>query len=64
MSTDELDDRIYNKYERVILAAMRARELAEGIDVSSDMEGKKITSIAMKELESGKLQFSEEAENN
>ena len=59
---NENEERVYNKYERVILTAMRARELAEGIDVSSEMEGQKITSIAMKELKGGKLRFSEDIE--
>jgi DNA-directed RNA polymerase omega subunit len=60
--TEELDKKEHNKYERVILAAMRARELADGIDVDAGMEGKKITSIAMQELESGQLQFGDEDE--
>ena len=62
--TEEIKEEEHNKYERVILAAMRARELAEGIDVNSDMEGKKITTIAMKELENGKLQFGDEIEED
>lgn len=52
--------RIMNKYEKVILTAMRARELAEGINVTPEMEGKKITTIAMDELKEGSLSFDED----
>ena len=62
MTDNKLPEETHNKYERVILAAMRARELADGIDVDSGMEGKKITSIAMEELERGQLQFGDEEE--
>lgn len=44
-----------NKYQRVMLAAKRARELAEGIGLQPEMEGRKITTIAMEELEKGML---------
>ena len=44
-----------NKYQRVMLAAKRARELAEGINLSPEMEGRKITTIAMNELDKGLL---------
>ncbi len=44
-----------NKYQRVMLAARRARELAEGINLQPEMEGRKITSVAMDELERGIL---------
>ena len=44
-----------NKYQRVMLAAKRARELAEGINLTPDMEGRKITTIAMNELDKGLL---------
>jgi|HubBroStandDraft_4_1064222.scaffolds.fasta_scaffold3828818_1 DNA-directed RNA polymerase omega subunit len=44
-----------NKYQRVMLAARRARELAEGVGLQPEMEGRKITTIAMEELERGIL---------
>ena len=44
-----------NKYQRVMLAAKRARELAEGINLQPEMEGRKITTIAMSELDKGIL---------
>lgn len=44
-----------NKYQRVMLAAKRARELAEGIGLTPEMEGKKITTVSMEELERGDL---------
>jgi DNA-directed RNA polymerase omega subunit len=49
-----------NKFQSVILAARRARELNQGIDVTQEMEGRKITSIAIEELESGKLEREDE----
>ena len=44
-----------NKYQRVMLAAKRARELAEGLGLQPEMEGRKITTIAMNELDKGML---------
>lgn len=44
-----------NKYQRVMLASKRARELAEGINLTPEMEGRKITTIAMAELDKGLL---------
>ena len=49
-----------NKFEKVILTSMRARELAEGINMTPEMEGRKITAIAMDELADGSLAFDEE----
>lgn len=51
-----------NKFEQVILTSMRARELAEGINVTPEMEGRKITTIAMDELADGSLRFEEEVD--
>jgi DNA-directed RNA polymerase subunit K/omega len=53
-------EKVMNKYEKVILTSMRARELSEGINLTPEMEGKKITAIAMDELEDGSLAFDEE----
>jgi DNA-directed RNA polymerase subunit K/omega len=55
-------EREMNKFEQVILTSMRARELAEGINVTPEMEGRKITTIAMDELNDGSLSFGEEKE--
>lgn len=44
-----------NKYQRVMLASKRARELTEGINLTPEMEGRKITTIAMGELDKGLL---------
>ncbi len=51
-----------NKYQRVMLAAKRARELAEGINLMPEMEGKKITTLAMAELERGELKRDDQVE--
>lgn len=58
--SEEVKKRVHNKYEQVILAAMRARELSDGIGVRPEMEGKKITTIAMQELQDGMLSFGDE----
>lgn len=55
MTKPQQDGSGNNKYQRVMLAAKRARELAEGINLQPDMEGKKITTVAMAELERGEL---------
>lgn len=57
-------EKVMNKYEKVILTSMRARELAEGINVTPEMEGKKITAIAMGELEDGSLAFEDEEDED
>jgi DNA-directed RNA polymerase subunit K/omega len=55
MEKPELDAMGNNKYQRVMLAARRARDLAEGIGLTPEMEGVKITTVAMGELNSGQL---------
>ncbi len=55
MELPEQDKSGNNKYQRVMLASKRARELAEGVGLQPEMEGKKITTIAMNELEQGIL---------
>jgi DNA-directed RNA polymerase omega subunit len=52
-----------NKYQRVMLAARRARELAEGIGLTPEMEGKKITTVALQELEAGLLKRDDQPED-
>jgi len=55
MGLPEQDKGGNNKYQRVMLTAARARELAEGIGLTPEMEGTKITTVAMNELEKGLL---------
>jgi DNA-directed RNA polymerase omega subunit len=62
MAETQLDKSGNNKYQRVMLAAKRARELAEGINLQPEMEGKKITTIAMTELERGELKRDDQIE--
>ena len=57
-------EKVMNKYEKVILTSMRARELAEGINMTPEMEGRKITAIAMDELADGSLAFDEEDDDD
>lgn len=47
-----------NKFEKVIVTAVRARQLAEGVDVKPGQEGRKITTVAVEELEAGLLKLS------
>ena len=47
-----------NKFEKVIVTAVRARQLAEGVDVKPGQEGRKITTVAVEELEKGLLKLS------
>lgn len=61
MSLPQQDKSGNNKYQRVMLAAKRARELAEGINLLPDMEGRKITTVAMAELERGELKRDDQA---
>ena len=56
MSESLLDAMGNNKYQRVMLAARRARELTEGVGLTPEMEGRKITTVAMEELDKGMLQ--------
>lgn len=51
-----------NKFEQVVVAAVRARQLAEGQDVKPGQEGRKITTVAMEELERGDLKFEAKGE--
>jgi DNA-directed RNA polymerase subunit K/omega len=59
----QMDKSGNNKYQRVMLAAKRARELAEGINLQPEMEGKKITTVAMAELERGELKRDDQIES-
>ncbi len=62
MSTSLQDKNGNNKYQRVMLAAKRARELAEGIGLLPENEGKKITTVAMEELDRGILKRDDQKE--
>lgn len=57
-------EKVMNKYEKVILTAIRARELSEGINMTPEMEGRKITTIATEELDAGSLSFDEEDDDD
>lgn len=50
------EPRNVNRYEAVRLAAGRARELNEGVNIPEGQETRKVTMIAMSELESGQLE--------
>ena len=63
MAETQMDKSGNNKYQRVMLAAKRARELAEGINLLPEMEGKKITTVAMAELERGELKRDDQIES-
>lgn len=62
MALPQQDKAGNNKFQRVMLAAKRARELAEGINLMPEMEGSKITSVAMSELERGELKRDDQIE--
>ena len=51
-----------NKFEQVIVTAVRARQLAEGVEVKPGQEGRKITTVALEELERGELKFEAKGE--
>lgn len=48
-----------NKYEKVMIAALRARELAEGIGLTPENEGRKITTVAVEDMEGDKVKYGE-----
>jgi DNA-directed RNA polymerase subunit K/omega len=62
MALPEQDKSGNNKYQRVMLASKRARELAEGVNLAPEMEGRKITTVAMDELEKGVLKRDDQVE--
>ena len=53
-SIDSLVKKVDNKYTLVTLAAMRARELNNGA-----AEGKKTVSIALQEIDDGKITYAD-----
>lgn len=57
-------EKVMNKYEKVIVTSIRARQLAEGINVTPEMEGRKITAIAMDELADGSLSIDDEDDDD
>jgi DNA-directed RNA polymerase subunit K/omega len=64
MAEKEKDkDKELNKFEQVIITSMRARQLSEGVNVTPEMEGRKITAIAVGELEDGSLSFEDEEDD-
>lgn len=65
VSFEEVDKITKNRYEAVLIAAQRARQinslrlaqLERMAEEDVTIDGRKITSIAMQDLSSGKLQF-------
>lgn len=59
-SIDSLVKKIDNKYTLVTLAAMRARELNNGAaPLVEGAEGKKTVSIALQEIDDGKITYAD-----
>lgn len=59
---EELLQRCGSIYRLVILAAKRAKEVAEGAPPLVDVPSKKVTSIALEEIRQGKVLYKPEAE--
>ena len=59
-SIDSLVKKVDNKYTLVTLAAMRARELNDGAaPLVEGAEGKKNVSIALQEIDDGKITYAD-----
>ena len=59
-SIDSLVKKVDNKYTLVTLAAMRARELNDGAaPLVEGAEGKKTVSIALQEIDDGKITYAD-----
>lgn len=59
-SIDSLVKKVDNKYTLVTLAAMRARELNDGAaPLVKGAEGKKTVSIALQEIDDGKITYAD-----
>lgn len=59
-SIDSLVKKVDNKYTLVTLAAMRARELNNGAaPLVEGAEGKKTVSIALQEIDEGKITYAD-----
>ena len=59
-SIDRLVKKVDNKYTLVTLAAMRARELNDGAaPLVEGAEGKKTVSIALQEIDDGKITYAD-----
>ena len=57
---DSLVKKVDNKYTLVTLAAMRARELNDGAaPLVEGAEGKKTVSIALQEIDDGKITYAD-----
>jgi DNA-directed RNA polymerase subunit K/omega len=54
------DFRHVNRYIGVILAARRARAFNEGVGLTPEMEGKKITMLALDDYYQGRISMNEE----
>jgi DNA-directed RNA polymerase omega subunit len=68
---DEVDKITRNRYEAVLIAARRARQinslrlslLERMAEENVDIDGRKVTSIAMKDLSEGRVEFIRPGEN-
>lgn len=69
---DQVDDRTKNRYEAVIVTSKRARQInshrlkllemmMENAEV--EVDGTKVTTLALRDLISGKIEFGEEAKD-
>ena len=62
-TVEELLKRCGSMYKLVVLAAKRAKEIADGAPPLVQMDNKKVTSIALEEIRQGKVLYkSQEAE--
>ncbi|MBI3088255.1 MAG: DNA-directed RNA polymerase subunit omega [Candidatus Omnitrophica bacterium] len=54
---DELLQRCHSVYKLVVVAARRAKELAEGAPKLVETDLKKVTSVALEEIRQGKVRY-------
>ena len=57
VAVEELLKRCGSMYKLVILAAKRAKEIAEGAPPLVEMDHKKVTSVALEEIRQGKVYY-------
>jgi len=70
MSFEEIDKITRNRYEAVLIAAQRARQinsmrleqLERMVEEAVTIDGRKVTSIALQDLSTGKAQFKRKSE--
>ena len=54
---ESLMTKVYSKYTLVTLAAKRARQLTDGDEPLVDVDTTKVVSIAMEEIDQGKITY-------